>query len=189
MGDWWREADGWIRGGADRRSAPVLLQSWRWVCVSTTYVMHRSISDLRGLPVSLFSCLIRVGFNFSSSGREDVDVRTLGNGKTHTRHFFHTNFALYATQLRFVSKRSCVCFNSRVVPQVDRSLWSFWTHIEPNSAELRSNNYRRCSFTALQESLVSVTDYSCIYPGNILKSFETVCYGSVLSQCVNSWYF
>lgn len=23
------------------------------------------------------------GFNFSSSGREDVDVRTLGNGETH----------------------------------------------------------------------------------------------------------
>lgn len=32
----------------------------------------------------LFLYLLSEGFNFSSSGREDVDVRTLGNGKIAT---------------------------------------------------------------------------------------------------------
>lgn len=31
-----------------------------------------------------FFYLLSKGFNFSSSGREDVDVRTLGNGKIAT---------------------------------------------------------------------------------------------------------
>lgn len=32
----------------------------------------------------IFLYLLCKGFNFSSSGREDVDVRTLGNGKIAT---------------------------------------------------------------------------------------------------------
>jgi hypothetical protein len=36
----------------------------------------------QGYYVSVFPLdLLPKGFNFSSSGREDVDVRTLGNGK------------------------------------------------------------------------------------------------------------
>lgn len=81
-----------------------------------TAQVFRLISDRQVLPLSLFLCLFHVGFNFSSSGREDVDVRTLGNGKTHlllshTLHL-HTNFYLCATELKFVSKRSymsCFC--------------------------------------------------------------------------------
>ncbi len=38
----------------------------------------------------LFTCLFHVGFNFSSSGREDVDVRTLGNGKTQQKQCIST---------------------------------------------------------------------------------------------------
>lgn len=33
------------------------------------------------ISLIIFHYLLSKGFNFSSSGREDVDVRTLGNGK------------------------------------------------------------------------------------------------------------
>lgn len=33
------------------------------------------------MPLIFFLFMLSKGFNFSSSGREDVDVRTLGNGK------------------------------------------------------------------------------------------------------------
>lgn len=71
MGDWWAEEDGVISGGVDRCAHPDDLQSWWWVLEAAAAALVSAGPE----PNSSVP-----GFNFSSSGREDVDVRTLGNG-------------------------------------------------------------------------------------------------------------
>uniref|UniRef100_A0A671TH02 tRNA pseudouridine synthase Pus10 n=1 Tax=Sparus aurata TaxID=8175 RepID=A0A671TH02_SPAAU len=49
--------------------------------------MESSVEELIAAPV--LSSFRSDGFNFSSSGREDVDVRTLGNGEDAYKYFFY----------------------------------------------------------------------------------------------------
>lgn len=117
-------------------AAPVL-SSFRSDGESTLWRSQHFVERDNKLTLNLF-WWSDAGFNFSSSGREDVDVRTLGNGEDAYKYFFY----LFKSALS-LWRLECVYSLFHRLRQVVRSRWSCWILTDPDWAERRWSSCRR----------------------------------------------